>query len=122
MASKSSPAPKLDSLSSVIQRLAEALETKPVDTLVRDAAIQRFEFSFELAWEAIQEALKKEGLGCQSPKSCLRAAFAQGWIEDEDAARAMLDDRNLTSHTYNEALAQVVFDRLPAHLTFFSEA
>ena len=86
---------------------------------MRDAAIQRFEFSFELAWKAIQEALKKEGLGCQSPKSCLRAAFAQGWIEDEGAALAMLDDRNLTPHSYNEALAQVVFDRLPAHLAFF---
>ena len=86
---------------------------------MHDAAIQRFEFSFELAWKAIQEALKKEGLGCQSPKSCLREAFAQGWIEDEDAALAILDDRNLTSHTYNESLAQVVFDRLPAHLAFF---
>ena len=88
---------------------------------MRDAALQRFEFSFELAWKAIQEALKKEDLGCQSPKSCLRAAFAQGWIEDEDAALAMLDDRNLTSHTYNEALALAVFDRLPAHLAFFRQ-
>ena len=65
--------------------------------------------------------MKKEGLGCQSPKSCLRAAFAQGWIEDEDTALAMLDNRNLTPNTYNEALAQVVFDRLPAHLAFFRQ-
>ena len=67
MASKSPPAPILDSFSIASKRLAEALNTRPVDTLVRDAAIQRFEFSFELAWKAIQEALKKEGLGqCRS--------------------------------------------------------
>ena len=37
---KIAPTPKLDSFSSAIQRLAEALETKPIDTLARDAAIQ----------------------------------------------------------------------------------
>lgn len=82
----------------------------------RDAAIQRFEFCFELAWKSIQERAREEGLDCQTPRSCLQLAFKILWIEDEQGWLAMLQDRNRTSHTYDEELAQGVFRRLPNHL------
>ena len=100
-----------------LDRLEEAL-AEPPSPLVRDACIQRFEFSFELGWKAIKESLKQQGLECQSPKSCLREAFRQGWIDDENAGIVLLDDRNLTSHTYDEELAEVIYKRLQQHLSF----
>ncbi|MBI4382255.1 MAG: nucleotidyltransferase substrate binding protein [candidate division NC10 bacterium] len=106
---------RLGSLRSAIARLREALET-PETALSRDAAIQRFEFCFELAWKAVQERARSEGLECQSPKGCLKVAFAASWIDDEDGWLAMLEDRNLTAHTYDEELAKTVFGRLPRHL------
>ena len=45
-------------------------------------------------------------------------AFRQGWIVNEEAALAMMDDRNLTSHTYNEDLAHAIYLGLPAHAAF----
>jgi nucleotidyltransferase substrate binding protein (TIGR01987 family) len=104
----------LQSLGLAIDRLDEALAMEPSD-VVRDAAIQRFEFCFELAWKALQQRLREEGLDCASPKSCLTQAHRQGWLEEEPWL-AMLEDRNLTSHTYDEALAQKVYDRLNEHL------
>lgn len=31
-------------------------------------------------------------------------------------ALRMIDDRNLTAHTYNESLAQSIFDQLPGYV------
>lgn len=102
-------------LTSAISRLREVL-AQPENDVSRDAAIQRFEFCFELAWKAIQERARDEGMDCQSPKSCLKLAFKNSWIIDEPAWLAMLVDRNQTSHTYDEALAKAVYSRLRNYL------
>ncbi len=104
-----------DSFSRAIVRLNEALMASETD-LSRDAAIQRFEFCFELAWKVIQERVRTEGLDCQSPKGCLKLAYKNGWLGDETGWLAMLEDRNRTAHTYDEALAKDVYRRLSAHL------
>ena len=81
----------------------------------RDAAIQRFEYSFEAVWKAAQQFLREqEGLDAASPKGTVRSSLATGLISDVDARLAlqMVDDRNLTSHTYNEALALMIYSRL----------
>jgi nucleotidyltransferase substrate binding protein (TIGR01987 family) len=95
--------------------LREVLAAAETD-VSRDAAIQRFEFCFELAWKAIQERARDEGMDCQSPKNCLKLAFKNSWIMDEPAWLAMLVDRSQTSHTYDEALAKAVYGRLRSYL------
>jgi len=82
-----------EALTSAITRLRDVL-AQPENDVSRDAAIQRFEFCFELAWKAIQERARDEGLDCQSPKSCLTLAFKTAWIADEREWLAMLADRN----------------------------
>lgn len=117
MESSSTDSPRLVGFTKAITRLEEALN-EPVNSLIRDACIQRFEFSFELAWKAVQEYLRQQGQNCQSPKSCLKEAFKQGWITNEDSGLKLLGDRNLTSHTYDEDLAKAIYARLPEHLEF----
>lgn len=112
--------PRLDGFSLALERLREALDLPPSD-IVRDASIQRFEFCFELGWKAIQEVLRDQGQDCTSPKACLRIAFRQGWIQDEDHWLAILADRNLTTHTYDEALASEIYARLPGHLRWMQQ-
>lgn len=84
----------------------------------RDAAIQRFEYSVEAVWKAARGALLiGHGVEANSPKSVVRAC-AQNALLDEVIARAameMIDDRNLTVHTYNEALANEIYARLAKH-------
>lgn len=96
----------------------KALLALPLDEVSRDAAIQRFEYTFEATWKAAQAYLREaEGLDAASPKSVIRASFQAGLLDEAScqAALAMADDRNLTSHTYNEGLAQVLALRLPPH-------
>jgi nucleotidyltransferase substrate binding protein (TIGR01987 family) len=91
-----------------LTRLHEALEQSESD-LVRDAAIQRFEFTFELAWKAMKLFLEFKGIDARGPKDALREALAQGLISDGNAWTELLEQRNLTSHTYDEGIARGVF-------------
>jgi nucleotidyltransferase substrate binding protein (TIGR01987 family) len=103
--------------------LATLQELTPIasPTLVeRDAAIQRFEYSTEACWKAAQSVLSVQfGLALASPKSVIRASAQNALLTEVDARLAMdlVDDRNLTAHTYNEALAQAIWSRLPHHLS-----
>ena len=95
-----------------------AVRTAP-SKIERDAAIQRFEYSFEATWKTAQRFLAVvEGVDAGSPKSAIRACHEAGLLSAAQAeqALAMADDRNLTAHTYNEGLAEVIFKRLSGHL------
>jgi nucleotidyltransferase substrate binding protein (TIGR01987 family) len=105
-------------LADAVRRLRAVLQ-EPETDVSRDAAIQRFEFCFELSWKAVQERAREDGLNCQSPKGCLKVAFKASWIGDEQGWLAMLEDRNQTSHTYDEDLAKTVYRRLSNYLPLF---
>lgn len=96
----------------------DELAHQPPSKIVRDAAIQRFEYSFEAAWKAAQAVLRERfGVDLASPKPVIRASFENGLLEEGEArtALAMADHRNLTAHTYNEALADEIFAAIPAY-------
>lgn len=96
-----------------LANLDEALAL-PFEVIVRDAAIQRFEITFELCWKYLKAYLQEEhNAVCTSPRTCFKAAFKQGLIDDDPFWIELTILRNYTVHTYNEQLAQYVFDRLP---------
>lgn len=88
-------------------RLAEAV-AQPDSELIRDATIQRFEFTFEVVWKTLKLYLERQGHECGGPRATLKKAFAENLIptaEESDIWLQMLEDRNLTSHAYDETLA-----------------
>lgn len=98
--------------------LREAL-AEPKTAITRDAAIQRFEYSFEATWKAARSLLREvEGLDHGSPASVVRACHAVTLLDERTARLGleMVRDRNLTVHTYNERLAGEIFARLPAYM------
>ncbi|MCX6913866.1 MAG: nucleotidyltransferase substrate binding protein [Verrucomicrobia bacterium] len=95
-------------------RLQEAVG-QPESSIVRDAVIQRFEFSFELVWKALKLYLERQGHECGGPRPTLKKAFADGLIatpEEADVWLQMLEDRNLTSHAYDETLATRIYQHV----------
>ena len=99
-------------LGQALARLDEALD-RPEDPIVRDACIQRFEFTFEMAWKAVQAQAMAEGLECVSPRDCFRTAFRLGLVENDTGWMAMVEDRNRTTHTYDEKAAHEIYQALP---------
>ena len=98
-----------------LKRLSEALEDYKKLALdsIRDGVIQRFEFCTELAWKTMREYLLDQGYtNINSPKEVIKQAFAFGMIDDQKAWVELLNDRNLTSHVYDEATAAAIFARI----------
>lgn len=53
---------------------------------------------------------KIEGRDANSPRQAIRVAYEIGIIEDIDSWFEMLEDRNRTSHTYSEKIAELVYN------------
>ena len=85
----------------------------------RDSTIQRFEFSVELMWKLIKRFLEEhEGISCRSPKSCIREFLSAGYLSQDETLTLlrMIDDRNRTSHTYHEEVAEEIFEKIGLYL------
>lgn len=98
-----------------LQSFKELLVREHPSKVERDAAIQRFEYTVEACWRAVQRyLLVVEGLTIGSPKGCVRASREVGLLSEEQAVTGleMIDDRNLTVHTYSDALAERIYGRL----------
>lgn len=110
----SDPRDKFNNFQNALARLNEGIAKHDKDNdLTRDGIIQRFEFTFELAWKTLKSVFEDEGLiGLNSPKTVLREAFAAGLIRDEELWLAMLDDRNATVHIYKEQLSKDIYNRI----------
>jgi len=116
---------KLADFHNSLQRLEEAhhktIAHKDDDeyTFFRDSTIQRFEFTLEIAWKSIKSyLLEQEGIECRSPKGCMREFFTAGYISEDETTQllAMIDDRNLSTHTYHEALADEIYSHIKEYL------
>ncbi|HHJ52493.1 MAG TPA: nucleotidyltransferase [Caldithrix abyssi] len=105
---------KIENLRKALQRLEEGVNMEP-SMVVRDAVIQRFEFTFELAWKSLRDFLRQaHGVVCNSPKQCFREGFSLGLFDQEttELLLKMVDDRNETTHTYDENRITEIFKRI----------
>ncbi|MBB3907728.1 nucleotidyltransferase substrate binding protein (TIGR01987 family) [Anoxybacillus rupiensis] len=83
------------------------------DDLVLDATIQRFEFTYDLAWKWMKSYLEYNGNNeVTSPRKTIKEAFKEGLIQDGETWIQMLEDRNRTSHTYDEQIAMEIYEHI----------
>jgi nucleotidyltransferase substrate binding protein (TIGR01987 family) len=95
----------LDHFEKALARLHEVL-AQPENEFIRDATIQRFEFTFEAAWKAMYRWLRARGVDLdEDAYSTIPEAFKRRLITEEKRWGEMRKYRNLTSHTYNQPLA-----------------
>ena len=112
---------KLDELKKALQRLKEALAL-PKNDITRDSVIQRFEFTVELSWKVLQRYLRASGLPDPlNPKNAVREGAKAQLISDPEAWIHFIDERNLSSHTYRENLAEQVYASAKSFPPFVDE-
>lgn len=106
-------------------RLCVAIETvkkDPDNELLQCGLIQTYEFSIELASKTLEDFLEEEGFMVQSPKSVIRQAYQSAYIDNVDDWIQALNDRNLTVHTYDDAVAAGVLKDINERYYFMLEA
>jgi nucleotidyltransferase substrate binding protein (TIGR01987 family) len=71
--------------------------------------IKAFETTFELAWNTLRDLLRSQGNNeLLGSRDTLREAFRLGLLSDGETWMLMIQDRNLTSHTYNRSTADEI--------------
>ena len=98
--------------------LREALADGPaaLSALEKEGVIQRFKYTFELAWKTVKDLLEAGGLVISpvTPHQVLKDAFAARVLGDGRTWIDMLDHRNLLSHTYDSSVFAHAVDEIAA--------
>ena len=95
-------------LLTAVQRLDDAC-AQPFSSFIRDSVIRRFEFCWELAWKTLRLRLEADGIIANTPREAWQQALQAGLIADGNAWSEAQKMRNLTTHTYDEKLADEVY-------------
>lgn len=76
-----------------------------------DILVKRFEFTYEMAWKSIKRFLIFLGVEAKNPRAVFKEAYAQGIISDENIWLDMIEQRNLSSHIYDEYEINEILDK-----------
>ena len=102
-----------------LRLLREAMANGPkaLNQLEKEGAIQRFEYCFELAWKTVKDYMEASGVvfDVVMPRQVIKDAFAAKVLNDGAIWIAMLDHRNLLSHTYNPAVFEQAVEAIHQH-------
>lgn len=106
----------LDKMNNIIDYVKKEQE-KEVDAILGDimkqALIQSFEYTHELAWNVMKDYAKYQGNNTIGGfRDAIREALQLNLIEDGESWMEMIRSRNKTSHTYNEGVANSIFEKI----------
>lgn len=95
-------------------RLKEGLEKSADDDLYIDGILQRFEFTFELAWKSLKDYLEYQGIipKIGSPREIIKTGFEEGIIENGEEWIEMMLARNTLSHIYDEIASRKIYEEI----------
>lgn len=98
--------------------LREAMDNdmSTLSQLEKEGIIQRFEYTFELAWKVLKDKMENDGIVLDqiSPKAVVRQAYAAKYINAPETWLRMIGDRNLMSHTYDFVKFEAVIQTIAA--------
>ncbi len=106
---------RFDNFKRAFARLSEACalaDERDLTDLERQGLIQAFEFTHELAWNTLKDFLVAHGSSAKiyGSKDATRAAFAAELIDDGEAWMRMIEQRNESTHTYNDEVAAKIME------------
>jgi nucleotidyltransferase substrate binding protein (TIGR01987 family) len=92
--------------------LESAMVIEKMTVIERAGLIQFFEMAFEQSWKLLKDYQEAEGFTIASPRQAIKQAYQSGLVADGHAWINALEDRNLTTHTYNEQTASLVEQKI----------
>ena len=105
---------RLDNYLRALAQLRAAVELarqRELSDLEKQGVIQAFEFVHELSWNVLKDFLEYEGIGdLVGSRSTVREAFKRGILSDGQVWMDMVVQRNLSSHTYNQNVANTLVE------------
>ena len=95
------------------QKLHEAIiDFEKLNRLEKEGLIQRFEYTFELAWKTLKDYLESQEVIVKFPREVIKAAFYYELIINGETWMDMLEKRNILAHTYDEERFNLVLTKI----------
>jgi nucleotidyltransferase substrate binding protein (TIGR01987 family) len=100
---------RFNNFSKALGQLTKFIEKGDLNELEKQGLIQAFEYTFELAWNTLKDYFEAQGeTNIFGSRDAFRLAFKRGLIGNGEAWMDMIKSRTLTSHTYNEEIADKI--------------
>lgn len=114
----------LDRAVGSLDKAIERTKASPEDEELRDAVIQRFEYTYELCWKMLKRKIEQDvpnpaEIDLLSFRELIREGAERGFIRDAEKWMVFREQRNITSHTYDRKKAESVYKTA---LRFYPEA
>ena len=107
-----------------LSKLSSYIEVdSSLNELEEQGLIQAFEYTYELAWNTIKDFYFSQGeISIQGSRDAIKLAFKRGLIVDGEAWMGMIQDRNRTTHTYDQETAQEIVKNIKdVYLSLFHD-
>jgi nucleotidyltransferase substrate binding protein (TIGR01987 family) len=99
--------------SKAFKQLERFKEVESLNEMEKQGLIKAFEYTFELSWKTLQDLLKEKGyVDIVGPRPVIEQSFQDGYISDGIGWMRMHKSRNLTSHTYDEQIAEEIIKNI----------
>lgn len=104
---------RLEDYERALKKLKEALLEESIEIVV-DGTLQRYEFTFELAWKTMKDYLEYNGIidNIASPRGIIQQAYQSKIIGNGDIWIQMMLDRNCLSHLYDEKKSRQIYENI----------
>lgn len=100
---------RFNNFGKALAQLTKFVAKGNLNELEKQGLIQCFEYTYKLAWNTLKDFYENQAeTDIQGSKDAIRLAFKRGLIKNGEAWMSMIKSRTLTSHTYNEDLADEI--------------
>lgn len=97
----------------VLEKAVELANQRPLSQLEKQGVIQAFEFTHELFWKTLKDFLEARGqTEIYGSRDAVRRGFELDLLNDGNIWMEMIQSRNLSSHTYDEIIAETIFEKI----------
>ena len=113
---------RIEDYNKALNRLKEAFLQEPTEIVI-DGTLQRYEFTFELAWKTLKDYLEYNGIidNVGTPRVIIQSAYNSKIIKDGDKWIQMMLDRNMLSHLYDEDKSREIYNNIKDEYLYMFE-
>lgn len=104
---------RFQNLEKAYKQLEDSVQkAEELSDLEKEGMVQRFEYTFELAWKTIKDFLEEQYVIVKFPREVIKQAFSYEIIDDGEIWMDMLEKRNLMAHTYEESIFKQAVNKI----------
>ncbi len=110
----------LEKYESAVKRYEE-FKSEGFGDVYLDLIVKRFELTYEMSWKALKRYLEFLGFEVKNPRQTFKEGYAQQILDDENIWLDMIEQRNLSSHIYDEIEISEILDKKESYLKAFED-